>query len=92
MLRNLNDLDGGVVPYYCCVVCWKWDLWYADTAVVCEVVWTDDSEYRLHRQRIVAWYGAVTEIDVHESVRVALEPAGLNTDGAAANRPFGAVR
>lgn len=92
MLCYLDDLDCGIVPYYRCVVCWKWDLRYADTAVVCEVVWTNDSEYRLHRQRIVAWYSAVTEVNVHESVRVALEPAWLNTDGAAANGPFGAVR
>lgn len=41
--------------------------------------------------RHVGWDGAETEVDVEEGGFVALEPAGLDAEGAAGGGPVGAV-
>ena len=88
MLGGFDDLDGRVLPDDRGIVCRQWHLWQADGAIVEGVVGTGDAEHGLHDERVVVRYIAVTEIDVDERRRVTVEPAGLDTDGAASHGPF----
>jgi len=90
--RGLNDLDCGVVAHVDRQVGWYGDLWQADRARVGLGRGANDLEGRNHDVRHVRWNCSQAQVHVDEGRGVALEPAWLDGDGAAADGPFGAIR
>lgn len=91
MLRSLHHLNRSILPDYRGEVSRQRHLRQADRAVVQRVAGTGDAEHGLHDQGVVLRHRAFAQVDVDESAGVALEPARLDTHGAAGHGPFGAV-
>lgn len=91
MLRRLDHLDGGVLPDHGGEVDRQRNLRQAETSVIQEIVRPGDFEHGLHGQGVVNRDSAFAKVDVEECVEVAVEPAWLDTDGAAGDRPEGAI-
>ena len=91
MLRRLNNLNRRILPHNRRIINRQRYLRDADTAIIRYVVGPHDAKDGLHGQGVVVGHGADAEVDVEEGVGVALEPARLEADGAAADGPFGAV-
>lgn len=93
---RLYDLDGRVVAYLHGGVCWERDLWQTEGAGVGPLAGTGDLKDGHHGEghvggAAVGAVGAEAKVDVEEGGGVALEPAGLDGDGAAGYGPEGAV-
>lgn len=91
MSRRLNDLNSRQITHINRQTGRQGNLGQTECARVRVRGGTDDLEGREHWAAHVLWYGAETEIEVEEGCGVALEPAWLNGDGAALDRPFCAV-
>lgn len=96
MHGNLNDLDGGVVARLDGGVAGQRHLGQADGARVGVLGWAQDLEGADHGVAHVLGpaagaVGAEAQVHVDEGRGVALEPAGLEGDGAAGRGPVGAV-
>lgn len=91
MLCEFDNLNGGIVAHGRGVVCWQRDLGQAKGAVVLEVGGACDLEDGEHDVGVVERLVAVAHVDVEHGEGVAGEPAGLDGDGTAVDRPFGPV-
>ena len=91
MLRQLNHLNGRILPDDSGVIDRQGDVRETHTARVDGVLRARDLEHGLHDHREVLRQAAVAEVDVYEGRCVAAEPAWLEADGAAADGPEGAV-
>lgn len=96
MLRNLHNLDGGIITGLDRGVCRQRHLGDADCARVGIRRGTDDLDGRHHRvahvRRTAARaVGAETQVDVDEGGLVALEPARLKCNRAAQGGPIGPI-
>ena len=91
MLRQLNNLNGRILPDDSRIIDRQGHVRETHTARVDGVLRARDLEHGLHDHREVLRQAAVPEVDVHEGRCVAAEPAWLEADGAAADGPEGAV-
>lgn len=91
MSRRLNDLNSRQITHIHCQTGWQRNLGQTECAWVRVRGGSDDLEGREHRVAHIWGYGAETEIEVEEGCGMALEPAWLNGNGAALDRPFRAV-
>ena len=91
MFCRLNDLNGRQITHIHRQTGRQRNLGQTECARIRVRGGTDDLEGREHWVAHVLRYGAETEIEVEEGCGVALEPAWLNGDGAALDRPFCAV-
>jgi hypothetical protein len=91
MLRGFDHLDGGVVARFDTNIGRQGDLGNTDRPGVGVVGRAGDLERGDHGMAHVGGHGAQTQIDVDQGRRVTLEPARLERDGAAVDRPFGAI-
>lgn len=91
MFGSLDHLDRGKVAHFGRYSLREQNLRQTDGAWVGVVGGPHDLERRDHRVAHVRGSPAHAEVDVDKGCGVALEPAGLEGDGTAADGPFGAV-
>ena len=91
MDRRLDDLDRRVVADLDRRINGEGDLRETECSWIRVLGRADELDAVEHRIRHVGWDGAEPEIDVDVGGGVALEPAGLEGDGAAFDGPFRAV-
>ena len=91
MHRRLDDLNGCLVAGLNGGVGREGHLRQTDGAWVGVPGGADDLEGRHHVEGHVERDLAEAHVDVEEGGGVALEPAGLDGDGAAADGPFGSI-
>lgn len=89
--RRLNNLDRRIIARLNCRIYRQRHLWQTERSRVRIPARPHDLECRNHRVGHVDGDGAVAEIDIEEGSGVALKPAGLDGDGAAANGPERAI-
>ena len=87
MDRRLDHLNGGIPADHGGIIRGQRHLRQTEGAGVRLAGGAGDLEDGLHGQRHVGWEGAVAQVDVEEGGGVALEPAGLDGDGAARDGP-----
>jgi len=88
---RLDDLDCRIIARLNCRVYRQGHLWQTEGSRVRILAGPHDLECRNHRVGHVDWDGSVAEVDIEESSGMALKPAGLYSDGPAADGPKGAV-
>lgn len=91
MFRRLNDLNSRQITHIHGQAGRQRNLGQTKCARVRVCRGPDNLEGREHRVAHVWWHGAETEIEVEEGCGMALEPAWLNGNGAALDRPLCAV-
>jgi hypothetical protein len=92
MLRRLHNLQCRIVPTSHRDIRGKRHLRQAHIQRRIRIITRSrDLEDREERMRVVGWDGAETDVDVEVSGFMAGEPAGLKGDGAAGERPVGAI-
>jgi hypothetical protein len=91
MLRRFDNLNRCIIAHLGRIILRQRHLRQTEASIILHIRWASDLENGQHGVRVVERFVTVTHVYVEEGERVAREPAGLETDGAAADGPFGAV-
>lgn len=101
MHRRLHNLNRSIIPHIHRRIRREGNLRQTKRSRIRSLAWPSDLEHWHHGERhvwgtaergiIFRTIVAESEVDVEEGGGVALEPAGLDGDGAAGYRPVGAV-